>query len=100
MWLRPNGPVHAIASSKGKDDVVRVRSDGFESDGRLTNSLSAAARVAAGTWWNGFAPSPSHVSNVALPRYLIFAPTNTSCSPPSLHPNMLPARAPQLREPF
>jgi hypothetical protein len=40
---------------QGKDVVVRVREDGFESDGRLYKSLSAAVRVATGTRWNGFA---------------------------------------------
>lgn len=39
----------------GKDIVVRVREDGFEHDGRLYSSLSAAVRVATGTRWNGFA---------------------------------------------
>jgi hypothetical protein len=40
---------------QGKDVVVRVREDGFECDGRLYPSLSAAVRVATGTRWNGFA---------------------------------------------
>ncbi len=40
---------------QGKDVVVRVREDGFECDGRLYKSLSAAVRVATGTRWNGFA---------------------------------------------
>jgi len=40
---------------QGKDVVVRVREDGFECDGRLYQSLSAAVRVATGTRWNGFA---------------------------------------------
>ena len=40
---------------QGKDVVVRVREDGFEGDGRLYQSLSAAVRVATGTRWNGFA---------------------------------------------
>jgi Protein of unknown function (DUF2924) len=38
----------------GKDVVVRVRQDGFECDGRLYPSLSAAVRAATGTRWNGF----------------------------------------------
>ena len=37
-----------------KDVVVRVRQDGFECDGRLYPSLSAAVREATGTRWNGF----------------------------------------------
>jgi len=40
---------------QGKDVVVRIRQDGFECDGRLYPSLSAAVRVATGTRWNGFA---------------------------------------------
>jgi len=40
---------------QGKDIVVRVRQEGFESDGRLYASLSAAVREATGTRWNGFA---------------------------------------------
>lgn len=40
---------------QGKDVIVRVREDGFECDGRLYRSLSAAVRVATGTRWNGFA---------------------------------------------
>jgi hypothetical protein len=39
---------------QGKDVVVRVRGDGFECDGRLYTSLSAAVREATGTRWNGF----------------------------------------------
>ena len=39
---------------QGKDVVVRVRQDGFECDGRLYASLSAAVRAATGTRWNGF----------------------------------------------
>jgi len=39
---------------RGKDVVVRVRQDGFECDGRLYASLSAAVRAATGTRWNGF----------------------------------------------
>ncbi len=39
---------------QGKDVIVRVREDGFECDGRLYRSLSAAVRVATGTRWNGF----------------------------------------------
>jgi len=44
---------------QGKDVVVRVREDGFECDGRLYHSLSAAVRVTTGTRWNGFAFFPS-----------------------------------------
>ncbi len=40
---------------QGKDIVVRVREDGFECDGRLYASLSAAVRAVTGTRWNGFA---------------------------------------------
>ena len=40
---------------QGKDVVIRVREDGFECDGRLYASLSAAVREATGTRWNGFA---------------------------------------------
>jgi Protein of unknown function (DUF2924) len=40
---------------QGKNVVVRVREDGFECDGRLYRSLSAAVREATGTRWNGFA---------------------------------------------
>lgn len=40
---------------QGNDIVVRVREDGFEYDGRLYQSLSAAVRMATGTRWNGFA---------------------------------------------
>ena len=39
----------------GKDVIVRVREEGFEWDGRLYHSLSAAVRQATGTRWNGFA---------------------------------------------
>ena len=38
-----------------RDVIVRVRSDGFECDGRVYSSLSAAVRKATGTRWNGFA---------------------------------------------
>jgi hypothetical protein len=37
-----------------KDVIVRVREDGFECEGRLYRSLSAAVRMATGTRWNGF----------------------------------------------
>jgi hypothetical protein len=40
---------------QGKDIVVRVRQDGFECNGRLYASLSAAVRATTGTRWNGFA---------------------------------------------
>jgi len=40
---------------RGKDIVVSVREDGFEYDGQVHRSLSAAVRVATGTAWNGFA---------------------------------------------
>ena len=40
---------------RGKDVVVRVRADGFECDGQIHKSLSAAVRVATGMAWNGFA---------------------------------------------
>ncbi len=40
---------------RGKDVVVRVREDGFECDGQIHGSLSAAVRAATGTPWNGFA---------------------------------------------
>jgi Protein of unknown function (DUF2924) len=39
----------------GKDVIVRVREDGFEYEGRIYRSLSAAVRMATGTRWNGFA---------------------------------------------
>jgi Protein of unknown function (DUF2924) len=39
---------------RGKDVVVRVREDGFEYDGVVHRSLSAAVRSATGTPWNGF----------------------------------------------
>ena len=34
---------------------MRVREDGFEYDGQVHRSLSAAVRAATGTPWNGFA---------------------------------------------
>lgn len=40
---------------RAKDVVVRVREDGFEYDGHIHRSLSAAVREATGTPWNGFA---------------------------------------------
>jgi hypothetical protein len=40
---------------QGKDVIVRVREDGFECEGRVYRSLSAAVRIAVGTRWNGFA---------------------------------------------
>ncbi len=40
---------------RGKDVIVLVREDGFECEGRLYSSLSAAVRFATGTRWNGFA---------------------------------------------
>ena len=40
---------------QGKDIVVRVRQDGFECDGKVHRSLSAAVRTATGSRWNGFA---------------------------------------------
>ena len=40
---------------RGKDIVVRVREDGFECEGQVHRSLSAAVRQATGTPWNGFA---------------------------------------------
>jgi hypothetical protein len=39
---------------QGKDIVVTVRRDGFEYDGHVHRSLSAAVREATGTPWNGF----------------------------------------------
>jgi hypothetical protein len=39
---------------RDKDIVVRVREDGFEYDGQVYRSLSAAVRAATGTPWNGF----------------------------------------------
>jgi len=39
---------------QGRDVVVRVRQDGFECDGKVHTSLSAAVRAATGTRWNGF----------------------------------------------
>ena len=40
---------------RSKNIVVRVREDGFEYDGQVHRSLSAAVRAATGTPWNGFA---------------------------------------------
>ena len=40
---------------RGKDVKVRVRADGFDCEGRVYPSLSAAVRAATGTRWNGFA---------------------------------------------
>ena len=40
---------------QGKNIVVRVRQDGFEYDGKVHRSLSAAVRAATGSRWNGFA---------------------------------------------
>lgn len=39
---------------QGKDVIVRVRHDGFECNGRVHRSLSAAVRAATGSRWNGF----------------------------------------------
>ncbi len=39
---------------KGKEHSVRVLEDSFEYEGRSFASLSAVARVIAGTHWNGF----------------------------------------------
>lgn len=40
---------------QGKNVIVLVREDGFECEGCVYRSLSAAVRVATGTRWNGFA---------------------------------------------
>jgi hypothetical protein len=40
---------------QSRDVIVRVHEDGFECEGRVYRSLSAAVRVAVGTRWNGFA---------------------------------------------
>ena len=40
---------------RGKDVVVFVRKDGFESDRKVCRSPSAAVRAATGTPWNRFA---------------------------------------------
>jgi hypothetical protein len=39
---------------KDRDVIVKVRNDGFEFDGRIYRSLSAIAREATGTKWNGY----------------------------------------------
>jgi len=39
---------------RGQSIVVKVRTDGFEYDGRLYRSLSGIARAVTGTKWNGF----------------------------------------------
>jgi hypothetical protein len=52
--LPPPGQL-LIRRFQGKDVIVRVRADGFESDGRLYTSLSAVVRFVTGTRWNGFA---------------------------------------------
>lgn len=40
---------------QGRDVIVRVRNEGFDCEGRVYPSLSAAVRAATGTRWNGFA---------------------------------------------
>ena len=40
---------------QGRDVIVRVRYEGFDCEGRVYPSLSAAVRAATGTRWNGFA---------------------------------------------
>lgn len=39
---------------KGRRVIVKVLADGFEFEGRIYKSLSAIAREATGTKWNGF----------------------------------------------
>jgi hypothetical protein len=39
---------------KGRRVIVKVLVDGFEFDGEIYRSLSAIAREAKGTKWNGF----------------------------------------------
>jgi len=39
---------------KGRRVIVKVLADGFESEGKIYRSLSAIAREATGTKWNGF----------------------------------------------
>ena len=50
----PQPGTNLVRRHRGKDVVVRVRTDGFEHAGRVYDSLSAAVRAATGTRWNGF----------------------------------------------
>ncbi len=43
-----------VREYKSRSIGVRVRTDGFEYDGRVHHSLSAIAREVTGTKWNGF----------------------------------------------
>ncbi len=43
-----------VREYKGRSIEVKVRTDGFEYDGRIHRSLSAIAREVTGTKWNGF----------------------------------------------
>jgi len=51
--LPPSGH-DLVRRFRGKDIRVRVRAGGFEYEGRIYSSLSAAVREATGTRWNGF----------------------------------------------
>jgi hypothetical protein len=44
-----------VRRCQGRDVIVRVRNEGFDCEGRVYPSLSAAVRAATGTRWNGFA---------------------------------------------
>ncbi|MGH9661728.1 MAG: DUF2924 domain-containing protein, partial [Bryobacteraceae bacterium] len=43
-----------VREYRGRSIAVKVRTDGFEYDGRVHRSLSAIAREVTGTKWNGF----------------------------------------------
>jgi hypothetical protein len=46
---------HLVRRFRGKNIVVHVRQYGFECDGKVHASLSAAVRAVTGKRWNGFA---------------------------------------------
>jgi hypothetical protein len=51
----PTAGTLLVRRYQGENVIVLVREDGFECEGCVYRSLSAAVRVATGTRWNGFA---------------------------------------------
>ena len=52
--LRPIAGTRLIREWQGVEQIVTVRADGFEWQGRPYRSLSAIARAVTGTRWNGW----------------------------------------------
>ena len=51
----PAPGTHLVRRFRGNNIIVHVRESGFECDGKVHTSLSAAVRAATAKRWNGFA---------------------------------------------